>query len=795
MNNYKEIYELAGEIRKLEPWTRMEEADVFGVRIPGTDRVYFLSVMGALGEWTAISAYRGLEGLSGFYKLHEEGDVLPPETILTVPHLMLSFREREGLSPEQLANIKSSGISFRGNGNWPSLEMTEPGFFPELPQGPVLEDAMLVYKQALEVFRRTREGTDFLYEEHETFDSMLVREPKEVAGKVKWTDSYVPITELEYSHEYKKEVPEAKVEAVFRLPESRTIVQLELALIPAPVKEKGKKGYFPFGLLLADKKNGLMLGMEMLPPLPDMHQMYEKVPEAVLDQVIKLGFRPTRFEIRSDILFHLVNSSLLRAGCRVLGVKRMEVMDEFIQSLSNHLGGETDQDQEGYPMEESEWDDEESEWDDEEIDDIYEQFLPLEAEQKVDVIYKLMDGRPDLDEDLLDMIEDVSSELIFLHKPEQLEQLIARYSELFPELYEEYYENTEKELIGYYLFRGDLTKAKKHLKYIRRDPVTGVDGATPYAFFLLLFRGHTRVALDLAGDIWEELEASDELIAYAHAPYCNALYLNILEKAWLQTEKGVKTDWKKFRKQVESFGIEWEAKKIKVIAGALENPFPREAILTLMKQGRQADLMLMLNIHFLIFMKKKWDVPFVLSDLWWNMLMDEDLFGKEKEAEAYFYVHFEYLELRFIEQTDMLFRANEVELFGRTFGLKYAYYFLKVSGLIGEPWYRRMLINIEALEIMRESFSKYQLWEMTFVFDWPEIIPFDKDRKKIYESTFSLNEDHFEDALDAYFDRRLESFPKDMAANLREAIYLMDIELDPDFDPEGDEVDDDELPW
>ncbi len=96
----------------------MEEVDVFGVRIPGTDRVYFLSVMGMLGEWTAISAYRGLEGLAGFYKLQDQGDVLPPETILTVPHFMLSFREREGLSPEQLESIKSSGISFRGDGNW-----------------------------------------------------------------------------------------------------------------------------------------------------------------------------------------------------------------------------------------------------------------------------------------------------------------------------------------------------------------------------------------------------------------------------------------------------------------------------------------------------------------------------------------------------------------------------------------------------------------------------------------------------------------------------------------------------
>ncbi len=63
------------------------------------------------------------------------------------------------------------------------------------------------------------------------------------------------------------------------------------------------------------------------------------------------------------------------------------------------------------------------------------------------------------------------------------------------------------------------------------------------------------------------------------------------------------------------------------------------------------------------------------------------------------------------------------------------------------------------------------------MFDWPEVPPFDLDRKKVYESTFSLFEDDVEDALDAYVDRRLESFTKDIQAKLK------------------DVIDPDELPW
>ena len=105
-----------------------------------------------------------------------------------------------------------------------------------------------------------------------------------------------------------------------------------------------------------------------------------------------------------------------------------------------------------------------------------------------------------------------------------------------------------------------------------------------------------------------------------------------------------------------------------------------------------------------------------------------------------------------------------------------------------------MLLNIEALEFMRERFSRYQLWEMTFVFDWPEVPPFDQDRKKIYESTFSPSEDDVVDALNAYSDRRLESFPKDMAAKIRDIIDQEEIDLD-HFDPDDMDPDLDELPW
>ncbi len=163
-----------------------------------------------------------------------------------------------------------------------------------LPEGEELDEVLIVLQQAVEVLRRCQADCDFLYEEHEIYDSMLVREQQKIAGQTEWVDTYVPLPDLESKAEYNPKVTESKIEAVYKLPESRTIVQMELATLPAPVQEKGKRGYFPFGLLLADKKNGMILGMDTLAPLPDLQQMYESVTEKVLDELLKLRYRPSR---------------------------------------------------------------------------------------------------------------------------------------------------------------------------------------------------------------------------------------------------------------------------------------------------------------------------------------------------------------------------------------------------------------------------------------------------------------------------------------------------------------------
>jgi len=61
-------YDAAAEIAKMKPWTWMEESDIFGLQMPGTSHVCYVSVMGLLGEHLAVSVYLEEVSADGFHR-------------------------------------------------------------------------------------------------------------------------------------------------------------------------------------------------------------------------------------------------------------------------------------------------------------------------------------------------------------------------------------------------------------------------------------------------------------------------------------------------------------------------------------------------------------------------------------------------------------------------------------------------------------------------------------------------------------------------------------------------------
>ena len=109
LDDWKKLYDLMAQLKDLAPWDWMEEDDIFGIQIPETGELGFVSVMGTLGEHLAIAVYQGVKGLGGFWQMHSMGPKLTPEFALQIPQLQASFEDRDLITKEDRDVMKQLG--------------------------------------------------------------------------------------------------------------------------------------------------------------------------------------------------------------------------------------------------------------------------------------------------------------------------------------------------------------------------------------------------------------------------------------------------------------------------------------------------------------------------------------------------------------------------------------------------------------------------------------------------------------------------------------------------------------
>jgi hypothetical protein len=320
----KKLYSLIKELHTLQPWTQFYETDVFGVRIPETDTVYFISVMGSEGVFKGISAYRGGEALSAFWAFQAD-DNRQPEDIMVIPQIMITFDNEEHFE-DQKSMASASGISF-GN-EWPVIHEYIPGFFPLLPKKQSLEHLEIILEQSLHVLKRAVNDPHLLDQELENPEVYLIREI--IDGN--WVDN---IHAFQYKPEkYSCYYFQDSLDKILSRKKKPIVLQFDLRMYPYPVDDDDTyNDYYPFVALLANKKNEKMEGFELLRPLPNIKTMYESIPQLLIDMLSDLPFKPYRIEIRNYIISSLLGGFSEKTGIEIKEVVNMHLTDQFFDSF------------------------------------------------------------------------------------------------------------------------------------------------------------------------------------------------------------------------------------------------------------------------------------------------------------------------------------------------------------------------------------------------------------------------------------------------------------------------------
>jgi len=332
-NTLTRIYNLADELRKLSPWQYMSEDDIFGIKIPESDRIYFISIMGTLGEVYALTAYEGSVALGQFWEIQNDPYGGRPESVLTIPNIMLSFENSTDMNKTELKRIKELGFKFTGSKSWPELKHTVPGFLPVFPENPYLNDMEIILEQSLNVIKRIKNKKDIITPDYKNPDVYLIRE---LADSEKWKDVYETI------------IPEDKsifvgydsslLEELIHMPQHKKTLQTDLLIIPNAIKEKGGKPYFPFLILVVDKKSGIIEGFQMLTPVPNIDKMYASIPMELLKLLINNNYKPETLELKSNLLASLIGPMIEKTGIDFVFNPEMDALEEAFKALIAHFG-------------------------------------------------------------------------------------------------------------------------------------------------------------------------------------------------------------------------------------------------------------------------------------------------------------------------------------------------------------------------------------------------------------------------------------------------------------------------
>jgi hypothetical protein len=281
----------------------MMEDDVFGVRNPERDEIGFVSVMGAAGEHFAVALYQGADALYDFLALSEaamdgQADRIGAERVLEIPQLQASFEDRGRLEKEDRDIIKKLDLKFRGANSWPMFRNYAPGMFPWFLTSSEARFLTTALEQLLDVAPRVRDDEDVFWGEGD--DDFLVRFPRAEKARLVWEDKIIRIPEPESKEVAPSPLDPQLLESLKQLPEVTNALEIELTMLPMPMREKKERPFFPYMLMLAEAQTGMILGNDMLQPLPSLDAMRAEIPTKVAEQLLRLGVKPLKIVVRTE---------------------------------------------------------------------------------------------------------------------------------------------------------------------------------------------------------------------------------------------------------------------------------------------------------------------------------------------------------------------------------------------------------------------------------------------------------------------------------------------------------------
>jgi hypothetical protein len=288
-----ELIEIAERLRAMKPWEDIMEDEIFAIQPTPGGTVYFPSIMGQLGEHTAIAFYEGRDGL-GMFRAAQDDSRAPEkcvELILLNGHHQAAFVSAKELLEPERALFKRLGKRYRGH--WPVFRAHRAARLPARLPTSELPLMRALLEQTLDVLEREFQGDELLRDSLD--DSFFLRTPD-------GTDATIRVADLpEHRHHLRVTIDSADLDD---LPVANRKAEMDLALLTSGIDDvpEGEAPYLPFALLLVDAESSMILGMELIPTADGVDAAFAHLPKAIARTFRQSGSIPSRVAANHPIL-------------------------------------------------------------------------------------------------------------------------------------------------------------------------------------------------------------------------------------------------------------------------------------------------------------------------------------------------------------------------------------------------------------------------------------------------------------------------------------------------------------
>lgn len=324
---WKELYDVAIEIKELQPWQHLWDLDIITLILPGREMIYN-SVMGRGGECYGIGSYIGDKAINNFHNMLESKNFPVEQTIRFQDDdiIMCYFGSRDELTTKELKLIKDLGYKFRGKNNWIYFHSFKKGYAPfMLDQEEVLLETEILQHLYMALRAHIIGGLKIDFEKGMSL-TRIWSEKDEL-----WLNFGAPLMK-----------PEAKYLAptvedeVFKLEAdimdtTEQIWELDIAYSSGAIRDKEYERPVSIRMcILAESKSGVILDQDILAPDDDEVRIMLNM---VANQMFDLE-KPSKILVRDKATYYIIKDLCNVTKTKLEIKERLKTIDSFLREFA-----------------------------------------------------------------------------------------------------------------------------------------------------------------------------------------------------------------------------------------------------------------------------------------------------------------------------------------------------------------------------------------------------------------------------------------------------------------------------